>query len=104
MNNTHRNNKAQIKPRSKVYNNLPEIWIFATSLENCSKCFFNLIFYVSKHYYITEQGRNQLFISGGNFHELSFDDVIVLIQEWYNIFANGQRYVPFATFPKMRTY
>jgi len=27
------------------------------------------------------QGCNQLFISGGgNFHELSFDDVIVLIQ------------------------
>jgi len=51
-----------------------------------------------------QQGRNQLFISGeGNFHELSFDDVIVLIQPWYNFFANGHRYVLFATFPKMRT-
>jgi len=33
-----------------------------------------------------------------------FDDVIVLIQPWYNFFANGHRYVHFATFPKMRTY
>jgi len=33
---------------------------------------------------------NQLFISGGgNFHEISLDDVIVLIQPWYNFFANG---------------
>jgi len=29
--------------------------------------------------YIQYQGRNQLFISGGNFQEISFDDVIVLI-------------------------
>jgi len=37
-----------------------------------------------------QQGRNQLFISGGgNFHEILFDDVIVLIQPWYNFFANG---------------
>jgi len=51
------------------------------------------------------QWRNQLFISGGdNFHELSFDDVIVLIQAWYNSFANGHRYVLSAIFPKMRTY
>jgi len=51
------------------------------------------------------QGRNQLFISGeGKFHELSFDDVIVLIQPWYNFFANGHRYVLFATFPKIRIY
>jgi len=33
------------------------------------------------------QGRNQLFISGGG-HESLFDDVIVLIQLWYNFFAN----------------
>jgi len=26
---------------------------------------------------------------GSNFHENSFDDVIVLIQPWYNFFANG---------------
>jgi len=25
----------------------------------------------------------------GNFHEISFDDVIVLLQLWYNFFANG---------------
>jgi len=24
-----------------------------------------------------------------NFHKISFDNVIVLIQSWYNIFANG---------------
>jgi len=29
------------------------------------------------------------FVGGGNFHEISFDDVIVLIQPWYNYFANG---------------
>jgi len=50
------------------------------------------------------QGRDQLFISEGNFHELPFDDVILLIQPWYNFFANGRIYVLFATFPKMRTY
>jgi len=58
-----------------------------------------------KKAYSPPQGRNQLFISGGdNFHELSFDDVIVLIKPWYNFFAKGHRYVLFATFPKMRTY
>jgi len=37
------------------------------------------------------QARNQLFISGrGNFHEISFQDVIVLIQPWYNFLANGE--------------
>jgi len=25
----------------------------------------------------------------GNFHVLSLDDVIMLIQPWYNFFANG---------------
>jgi len=51
------------------------------------------------------QWRNQLYISrGGNFYELSFDDVIVLIQPWYNFFVNRHRYVLFATFPEMRTY
>jgi len=39
-----------------------------------------------------------------NFHELSFDDVTVLIQPRCNFFANGHRYVLFAIFPKMRTY
>ena len=44
------------------------------------------------------------FRGGDNFHELSFDDVIVLFQPWYNVFANGHIYVIFATFLKMRTY
>jgi len=42
--------------------------------------------------YMTTQGRNQLFISeggGSNFHEISFDDVIVIIQPWSNFFVNG---------------
>jgi len=30
-----------------------------------------------------------LHFGGGNFHEISCDDVIVLIQPWYNFFANG---------------
>jgi len=39
-----------------------------------------------------EQWRNQLFGSGrGDFHEISFDDVIVLNQSWCNVFANGHR-------------
>jgi len=45
--------------------------------------------------YVHIQGRNQLFISGGgNFHEISFDDVIVLIGPWYNFFTNGHRKSP----------
>jgi len=28
---------------------------------------------------------------GGNFHEILFDDVFLLIQQWYNFFANGHR-------------
>jgi len=32
-----------------------------------------------------------LHFGGGNFHEISFDDVIVLIQPWYNFSANGHR-------------
>jgi len=40
----------------------------------------------------TGQGRNRLFIlGGGNFHEISFDDIILLIQPWHNSFANGHR-------------
>jgi len=29
-----------------------------------------------------------LHFGGGNFHEISFNDAIVLIQPWYNFFAN----------------
>jgi len=52
----------------------------------------------------TSQGRNCLFCKGnsagaqpalhfgvGNFHEISFDDAIMLTQPWYNVFANGHR-------------
>jgi len=40
-----------------------------------------------------EQGRNQLFISGGGkSHEISFDNIIVVIQPWNNFFANGHIY------------
>jgi len=45
-----------------------------------------------------------LHFGGGNFHELSFADIIIFIQPWHNFFANGHRYVLFATFLKMRTY
>jgi len=41
-----------------------------------------------------------LHFGGGEF-SWAFDDVIVLIQPWYNSFANGHRYVLFATFLKM---
>jgi len=30
-----------------------------------------------------------LHLGGSNFHEISFDDVIVLLQPWYKFFANG---------------
>jgi len=33
-----------------------------------------------------------LHFGGGNFHEISFDDVIVLIQPWQNFFASRHRY------------
>jgi len=45
-----------------------------------------------------------LHFGGGNFHELLFDDVVVLIHAWYKSFQNGHRYVLFSVFPKMRTY
>jgi len=51
---------------------------------------------------VTRGATSSSFRGGGNFHQLSFDGVIVLIQPWYNFFANGHRYVLFATFPKMR--
>jgi len=41
---------------------------------------------------------------GGNFHEISFDDVIVLIQPWCNFFANVTDKVLFATFPKNQNF
>ena len=48
----------------------------------------------------------------GNFHEISFDDIIMLTQLWYNFFANGHRYSSlrnisenenFSVFIKMQT-
>jgi len=45
-----------------------------------------------------------LHFGGGNFHELLFDDVVVLIHAWYKSFQNGHGYVLFSVFPKMRTY
>jgi len=30
-----------------------------------------------------------LHFGGGNYHKVSFDDVIVLIHQWYNFLANG---------------
>jgi len=50
------------------------------------------------------QGRNQLFISGGNFQQISFDDIIVLIQTWCKFFANVTDKVLFAIFPKIITF
>jgi len=51
-----------------------------------------MVLLAAKNTLSSMRGRNQLFISGGgNFHELSFDDVIVLIQLRYNFFANGHR-------------
>ena len=34
----------------------------------------------------------ELHFGEGNFQEISFDDVIMLTQPWYNVFANGHRY------------
>jgi len=38
---------------------------------------------------LTRGATSSSFRVGGNFHEISFDDVIVLIQLWHNFFANG---------------
>jgi len=35
------------------------------------------------------RGATSSSLRGGNFHEISFDDVIVFIQPWYNFYANG---------------
>jgi len=37
------------------------------------------------------RGTTRLHFRGSNFHEISFDDVIVFIQPWHNFFANGHR-------------
>jgi len=31
------------------------------------------------------------FRGGHNIHEISFDDITVVIQQWYNFFTNGHR-------------
>ena len=41
---------------------------------------------------------------GENFHENSFDNVIVLVQPWYNVFETLTDKVLFAAFLKMRTF
>jgi len=41
------------------------------------------------NFYTTPGAQPALHFGGGNFHEISFDDVIVLIQPWYNFFADG---------------
>jgi len=41
------------------------------------------------NFYTTPRGQPALHFGGGKFHEISFDDVIVLIQPWYNFFADG---------------
>jgi len=57
-----------------------------------SRCCIRLLIFTLSSPVGLHQGRNELFISGGgNFHEFSFDDVIVLIQPCYNFFTNGHR-------------
>jgi len=46
-------------------------------------------FYWMKNPKVDPGAQSALRFGGGNFHEISFDDVIVLIQPWYNFFANG---------------
>ena len=41
---------------------------------------------------------------GGNFHEMSFDDVIVLTQPWYNFSQTVTDKALVVTFPKMMTF
>jgi len=58
-------------------------------------CFLDMLLkYLKSFTYCNpEQGRNQLFISGGGkSHEISFDNIIVVIQPWNNFFANGHIY------------
>ena len=66
-------------------------------LEVCKKTSYFIVWllYVQllggQNRYRLVQGHSQLFVSGGNFHEISFDDIIVVIQLWYNFFANSHR-------------
>jgi len=39
--------------------------------------------------YVAVRGATSSSFRGDNFHEILFDDVLVLIQPWYNFFANG---------------
>ena len=39
----------------------------------------------------TRGATSSSFRGGGNFHEISFDAIIVLVQPWYNFFTNGHR-------------
>jgi len=45
-----------------------------------------------------------LYFAEVNFHEILFDDVIKLIQPWYNFSQMVMDTVLFAIFPKMRTF
>jgi len=42
-------------------------------------------------FYSNAGAQPALHFGGGNFHEISFDDVIVPIQPWYNFFAKRHR-------------
>jgi len=50
-----------------------------------------LLLFYSTYYLFPAGTQPALHFGGGNFHEISFDDVIVFIQPWYNFFANGHK-------------
>jgi len=50
------------------------------------------------------RGATSCSFRGGNFHEFSFDDVIVLIQPCYNVFANGHRQSSLRSIPENENF
>jgi len=66
------------------------VWIQNSHLTN--KVFVHLLASCNNVSLCSVSGEQPaLHFGGGNFHEISFGDVIVLIQPWYNFFANRRR-------------
>jgi len=65
-----------------------------TDLKQLKKTFFFVYQCYTSIWWTSAQPRSATsssFRGGSNFHEISFDDVIVLVQPWCNFFANGHR-------------
>jgi len=62
-------------------------------LSLCGYCVYNYSGYRAdtRLCELLSEAQPALHFGGVNFHEISFDDVIVLIHPWYNFFTNGHK-------------